>query len=202
MIKAGIFDIGGVLIEWNDTWLIDDIKNTLSISEDIARSCWEKYLHPLSRGEIDEQEFWRLFCIESGADVLKSSHDLMMREFIKRYHPDERVFLIAQTMKKNGYRIVILSNSIEPHLTYLRSQSIDQDFEFAIYSSEVGVEKPAKEIYEIILEKLALPADETMFIDNLTKNVEAANDLGIHGIHFENPEKLRKDIEDLGVNLT
>jgi len=202
MIKAVIFDIGGVLIEWNDQWIIDDIKNTLLISEETARRCWERHLHPLSRGEISEQEFWTLFCSDAGVNVSNSLHDVMMREFINRFQPNQAVISIAQRLKKNGYRIAILSNSIEPHLNFLRSKNIDDDFEFAVYSSEVGVEKPDREIYELTLAKVGLPAEETVFIDNVEGNIVGAQKVGMRGIVYTTDQQLEQDLRILGVRLS
>ena len=61
------------------------------------------------------------------------------------------------------------------------------------------IKKPDPCIYQLTLERYNLVAENVVFIDDKTENVTAAKNLGIHGIHFTNPETLKKTLEHLGV---
>jgi len=59
--------------------------------------------------------------------------------------------------------------------------------------------KPDERIFRILLDRYGLAADETVFIDDNPKNARAASALGIHGIHFQSPETLRRELATLGL---
>ena len=61
----------------------------------------------------------------------------------------------------------------------------------------MGVAKPDPKIYKIVLEKLALNPDETVFIDDFIENIEAARKLGMHGIHFQSKEQAIEELQAL-----
>jgi 2-haloacid dehalogenase len=61
--------------------------------------------------------------------------------------------------------------------------------------------KPDPQIYRILLDRLAQPAHECLFIDDSEKNVVAARQMGIHAIHFHSPEALRVQLQEMGIML-
>ena len=66
-------------------------------------------------------------------------------------------------------------------------------------SCKVGACKPDPQIYKITLKKLNLSAEECVFVDDILNNIEGAKNLGMQGIHFQTPEKLRKDLIKIGL---
>jgi FMN phosphatase YigB (HAD superfamily) len=72
-------------------------------------------------------------------------------------------------------------------------------FDGGIFSHEVGVRKPNPKIYEFALQKGGTKPDETVFIDDKPKMIEPATKMGITGLVFETPEKLEKDLIEIGV---
>ena len=70
-------------------------------------------------------------------------------------------------------------------------------FDGKIISGEIGKIKPDPDIYKLLLETYDLSPNNTVFIDDKLINVEAAEDLGIQGIHFQNATALRSDLEKL-----
>ena len=110
---------------------------------------------------------------------------------------DETVKILAE-LKKNQVPLFILSNwSAE---TYPKAEALYdflQWFDGKIISGEIGKIKPDPEIYKLLIETYNLSPNNTFFIDDKLANVEAAEDSGIHGIHFQNAAKLREDLEKL-----
>lgn len=105
--------------------------------------------------------------------------------------------LIAE-LKAAGYRLFVLSNMSKEYIEFLRNMPVYQYFDSEIISCEVGLIKPEKEIYSLLLERFNLDPSQTMFIDDRKENVVAAAELGIVPFHFDrkNPEHSCKQIRE------
>lgn len=201
MMKAGVFDIGGVLLRWTNLPLYEDVDQTLHVTEEQRMEHWKKYMDALEVGKITEKEFWEGFIKDAGATGELPSGSLLQREFKKRFTPDEEVLHISQRLKEKGLKIAIISNTNVPHAEVMRASHLFDEFETVILSNEVGFRKPEKGIYELAIEKLAVAPDEAFFVDDLPENVEGARKAGMHGILFINEEQLVNEIRALGVDL-
>ena len=73
----------------------------------------------------------------------------------------------------------------------------------AIYSFEVGHRKPGEDIYKVALETAkVLTPGESLFIDDLYENIQSARDLGMNAIHFQSIEKLKVELNNVGLKLS
>lgn len=61
MIKAGIFDVGGVLHDTSCDYIFKDVMQALEITEEVLKEAWFEIIDRLGKGEITENEFWHLF---------------------------------------------------------------------------------------------------------------------------------------------
>ena len=106
--------------------------------------------------------------------------------------------LIAE-LKSEGYRLFVLSNMSKEYIDYLRKMPVYQYFEADVVSCDVGLIKPEREIYSLLLERFNLDPAQTMFIDDRKENVLAAAELGITPFHFDrkNPEQSCNQIREL-----
>ena len=91
--------------------------------------------------------------------------------------------LIAE-LKSVGYRVFVLSNMSKEYIEYLRKMPVYSHFDGEVVSCEVGLTKPEKEIYTLLLERFGLEPSQTMFIDDRKENVETAAQVGIVPFHF------------------
>ena len=104
------------------------------------------------------------------------------------------VLKFAEKLSKN-YKIFLLSNTNETHINHLIEALPIFDFlSGTAFSHEIGHLKPEPNFYYKALEKLKINANESIFIDDLELNVNAAVDAGITSFKFENLDKLKKDI--------
>ena len=96
---------------------------------------------------------------------------------------------------------LLLSNTNAIHMDYIfeRYRFLD-DFDAHVLSHEVGLLKPDAAIYRYTLEKYGLAAERTVFLDDLTTNVEGARRVGMQAIHYQNPEQARAELTKLGVS--
>ena len=201
MIKAVIFDVGGVLHGSSGNYIFQDIMQTFEITEEVLREVWSEIIGKLGKGEITENEFWRLFLkkIKSNKPLPKES--LLLREFIKHYDRNDDVINLVKRLKNNSYKVAVLSNSIKPHAEYQYKIGIYRNFNIVVLSHEVGMQKPDLKIYKYLLRKLRVKPEEAFFVDDKLNNVEAASKLGIHAVLFKNIKQLEIELEKLGVKI-
>lgn len=104
------------------------------------------------------------------------------------------------------YKIGLVSNCGSEFLRGLLAEhDLDKYFDEIIISSEVGAIKPNPKIFEIAIERIGVNADETIFIDDKSKYIAGAEQIGITGIHFPNFDgsiKLREDLIKLGIEFS
>lgn len=80
-------------------------------------------------------------------------------------------------------------------MKYIEERNEDlRIFDKKIFSYDIGAVKSDKQTFKIALEQTGIVADETLFIDDYEKNVKNAEEVGIHGIVFENAEQLSKTL--------
>jgi putative hydrolase of the HAD superfamily len=114
------------------------------------------------------------------------SHDPAMEDLVKA--------LAAK------HQVVILSNTNDAHWRFLTGKYDILKVPKAVYTSfELGIAKPAAEIYLHVLKAEHRQPEEAIFIDDKPVNVEGARAVGMHGIHFTGREALERDLEALGI---
>jgi len=74
-------------------------------------------------------------------------------------------------------------------------------FDVIVFSCVEGIVKPEKRIYEILLERLDVEAYETVLIDDIKEYINAAQDIGMNGILFENPQQVMRELGRFGVKI-
>lgn len=106
---------------------------------------------------------------------------------------------LMRELKDRGHRVFGMSNlSLEGYSNVLQSCPFLRNLEDVILSGREGVSKPNPRIYQILLERHKLTAEETLFIDDAPANVDAARALYMHGHHFTTPKRLEDYLTDLG----
>jgi len=199
-IQAIIFDYGNVLIEWNPRFVYnryfqDDPEGMEHFLKEVDFMGWNAH-----------QDKGRTFK-EGVADL--STQFPHHSHLIQAYHDNwkdsigvahwETVAIMKQ-LKAKGYPLYGLSNWSPETFPYAREK---YDFlnllDDMVISGYVGYVKPEPEIYHIILEKIGMPAQDCLFIDDSLPNIKQANTMGFNTIHFASPEKLKKEITQLGL---
>jgi epoxide hydrolase-like predicted phosphatase len=199
-MKAVVFDVGGVLKSETSDQVHQDIMETMGITAEQHAQVEQTLMPLLRRGEITEEEFWQRFVAELHPPQPLPAQSLWAREFEQLYHVFEDVFGIVEALKRQGFTVAVLSNTVEPHAKINRERGLYDTFSEVILSNEVGLVKPDRAIYQLLLDRLKLPADEVVFIDDREENIAAARAAGLHGILFKNAQQLKDDLRALGIN--
>ena len=197
MIKAIIFDFGRVISAQKSPSLFRSYEMDLGLLPDSINSImfdsqiWQETL--LGRNTLEE--FWQAIGPELG---LNSSEEIVA--FRKRYGADETINadVLKLIQKLHGhYRLAVLSNAPPGLSQWLAEWEILDFFDLVFCSGEEGMVKPDVKPFELTLERLGVQPGETVFIDDTMENVEAAQQLGLHGIVFTTAEALEEELGHL-----
>jgi len=192
-----VFDLGGVLIDWNPRHLYRKL-----FADEAAM---EAFLATVCTQEWNERQDAGRSLAEAAA-LLRAQHP-RHAELIEAYGarfdemmkgPIDGSVAILQALYDRGVPLYALSNwSAETYPLAAKRFDFLRLFRGLVISGEVGVIKPDPRIFRILLERHRIEPAEAVYIDDNPRNAEAARALGLHGIHFTDPLKLRRELEDL-----
>lgn len=172
MIKALVFDCFGVLY-WDD---LNRLYNLVSPAEFESLN---DIIHACDHGYISKEDF--LAQVAELAGISVAAVAAVMHEKHRRNEPMiERVRELKQ-----AYKIGLLTNMGPGTLDEIFHETERAElFDSVVVSSEVGMIKPSRDIFELMSEQLGVPADETVFIDDRPVNVDGADRTGMKTILF------------------
>lgn len=199
-INAIIFDLGGVLIDWNPSYvfdkLFDDEEKKKHFFENICTPDWN-----------EKQDAGR--SLKEATEELVAKHP-QWKEYIKAYYGrweemlggpiDETVEIFKQLKESGKYKLYALTNwSAELFPIALERYDFLHWFNGRVVSGEEKMRKPFPEFYQLILGRFQLTPEHTLFIDDNLRNVKAAEKIGLRTMVFESPQQLRKELRRVGV---
>lgn len=187
--KAIIFDFGGVVAMSDKQPVLDYIHNTLGTNA-VNDFAGEKLYLAISQGE----DFWHSYADSHHTELPPGWMTGLNQKVNQMIRPIPGVNALISELKAEGYRVALLSNTTKLRSEFYRKQGLYEPFNPIILSWEVNVSKPDPKIYEIMLQKLDLPAQDCIFIDNTDANVTAAAKLGMHAIRFRSTPQLKRDL--------
>jgi putative hydrolase of the HAD superfamily len=148
-------------------------------------------LFRLERGEISEDEF--IARLEDGLESILD-HRPHLHHFRQKFwgalHPNEEMIALMHELKASGLKMAMLTNNVREWEPLWRSMlPVDEIFEEIVDSAFVGCRKPEARIYELTLERIGMPAEACLFIDDLEPNIEGAEAAGMSAVHFRDNEQ-------------
>lgn len=197
-LRAIVSDFGGVLT----TPLLSSfvaVQNEIGIAaEDLGKAMraateerGENPLYEMERGELAESGFLELLAdaLEPLADHRPHLH--RFREvYFEALHPNEEMIALMRELKGSGLKMALLTNNVKEWEPLWRSMlPVDEIFEDIVDSAFVGCRKPEPQIYELTLERIGMPAEACLFIDDLHPNVVGAEAAGMRAVHFRDNEQ-------------
>ena len=202
-IKAVISDFGGVLTTplvqsfmafQNETGI--STENLGKAMQAIAQADGENPLYPLERGETSEAAF--LERLSEGLEPLLGHRPKLHRFkeiYFEALNPNPSMIDLMRELKASGYRMAMLTNNVREWEPLWRSMlPVDEIFETVVDSAFVGHRKPESRIYAIALERIEMPAEACLFVDDVQANCEGASKAGINAVHFRDNEQAIAEI--------
>ncbi len=193
--KTIIFDLGGVLIDWNPKYLyrqiFDEEHETEWFLENICTMSWNE--------EQDSGRTW------ADATAMKVLEHPQYAEPIKAYAsrwsemlggPIQKSVAIFKTIKESQkYQVVALTNwSAETFPIAIERYDFLSWFDGIVVSGTEKTRKPFPDIYKILLSRYDVNPGDAVFIDDNIHNVQTGLRLGIDSIHFKSPADLQTEL--------
>lgn len=194
-----IFDLGGVVFNWNPTNLINRITNNneekdLLIKYLFEHDDWNK----LDQGTITKEDVIKKTIKRSGLD--RSIIENIFKNIPGELIPKTETVNLIEELSKTEHNLYVLSNmqsDIAKILT--KNYHFWHHFKGIVFSCDVKMIKPNRDIFDHILSKYDLKPEDTIFIDDTKNNTDSAKNLGISTIHFLNPNQLRSELKKIEI---
>lgn len=200
-IRAVILDFGMVLCHMPSEGDLDRVCKVFGIDHRTFWRLYDKNRLALDRGDLSPDEYWTDFAKQAG---LTAPLDAQLLTSLKRWDIEMWLTLNdpmldwVERLDSAGYRLALLSNLHQSFANHLREHAAWLGhFHVPVFSSEVRRVKPEPEIYRRVLEKLAVPAAETLFIDDRQTNIDAARRQGIRSLVYTTVSQLRFDLASI-----
>ncbi len=197
--EVAIFDLGGVLIDWNPRYLFRKLFN-----DEVEM---ERFLATVCTQEWNERQ-------DGGRPIAEAVAELTTRypdqsALIEAYYArwpemmagalEETVEILAELRAQDVplYSLTNFSAETFPHAR-ARFNFLDW-FRGIIVSGEVGLKKPDERIYRLLLRRYGIDPAEAVFIDDVPANIVGGEAAGITGLHFTSASKLRRELAAIGM---
>ena len=199
-IQAVIFDWGGVCCKEGEPFASLYLQRQLALTaEQIAEQSRDIY-NGYYTGQYDRDGFWRAvikhFNLKEDAQINSAA---LSDAYLHSYEIYPEVLAVAERLKTK-YRVCLLSNLTSEMRDYIRQKhETAKYFDPELYSCDADIQmmKPERGIYQILLDRIKVPALNCLFIDNSLKNIKAAENLGFQTIFFENVSQFLNEIQPL-----
>lgn len=197
-IRAVISDFGGVLT----TPLIQSFmafQDQTGITTEVLGKAMqaateangENPLFEMERGEITEVAF--LDQLTGSLEPLLGHRPEMHRFkeiYFEALEANPEMIELMRELKAEGYRMAMLTNNVREWEPFWRSMlPVDEIFATVVDSGFVGCRKPESKIYALTLERIEMPPEACLFVDDVLVNCEGAEKAGIAAVHFQDNEQ-------------
>jgi 2-haloacid dehalogenase len=200
VIKNIIFDLGGVLIDWNPDYVFKEVfKDDEKLAwfyREICTMDWNENQdagYPLAKATEERIALFPQY--EDSIRMYYGRWEEMLGDAIQ-----DNVKLLKQCIDSPALKVLALTNwSAETFPLALKRFDFLQWFEGIVVSGEEMTRKPFSDIYQTTLKRFDLKPEESLFIDDNKRNIEAAKAIGIQCILFSSPKQLEKELKKLYV---
>ena len=199
-ITTIIFDLGGVLIDWNPRYVYRQIFDTEEkIDWFFENICTNEWNENQDAGRSLKEATEELVAIHP-------EHENEIRAYYDRWEEmlggpiHETVEILRSLKETKKYKMYALTNwSAETFPVALQRYDFLQWFDGIVMSGEEKTRKPFPEIYQLLLNRFNINPQEVIFIDDSLRNIKGAEAVGIDGIHFQSPQQLSEELKQRNI---
>ncbi|MES2966033.1 MAG: HAD family phosphatase [Bdellovibrionota bacterium] len=200
MIETVVFDLGGVLVDWNPRYLFRKI---FSDAEEM-----EKFLSTVATQEWNEKQ-------DAGRPWVDGVRELVQKhphyeKQIRAYHerwPEMMAGLIPGTADvirdieaQGKHGLFALSNWSSETFEHAKKRFPELKlFRSIVLSGDEKMIKPDPKFFRLLETRHGVVPSSAIFVDDVEKNIVAARSLGYHTHHFKSASELRRDLDDRGI---
>ena len=180
-IKTLIFDFGDVFINLDKYGAMQNALNLFDLKNFEPDMIEANFYYEV--GKISTKQFLDFYTTKFNhldENDIKSAWNYIIKDF-----PTYRLEFIRRLAQSNAYHLILLSNTNEMHIDYIKEQvpfyeEFKDCFDVFYLSHEINLRKPDSGIYEFVLSENNLTANACLFIDDTKENTDAASELGIN----------------------
>jgi len=199
-IKALIFDVGGVIIFYDNMIAARKISKLINVPVkkifNILDNPKSKFTNSYELGGLPSV-YWKIMAEELG--VKKINTEKVGKAWTTIFWPNKEVISLVKKLKKN-YKVGLISNIGKLHENYLSQKyELKNLFPIRVFSYKVKSRKPSSKIFKVILKKLKAKPEEVIFVDDRIENVRRAKKLGIRGLYFKNNIQFFNELKKQGI---
>lgn len=197
MVKNVVFDLGGVVLDWNPKRILDTHFEDEALRERLLK---EIFQHPdwldLDRGTVSEAGLVERLSARLGRPPAELQALIESARTSLTVKPD--TLALMRRLHEGDVPLYCLSNMAQSTYEYLRERfDYWQMFKGVVISGALKLIKPDPAIFEHLLETHGLKAGETVFIDDSVKNVEGARACGLHALLFKDAAQCERELRSL-----
>lgn len=197
-LRNVVFDFGGVLVNWRPQEIIDSFYTEQPLRDALRTHAFQHddWLD-MDRGTLDEASIVRR-CAQRMARPEGELRALFEHVRAALTPIEPTVALLHELRERSGLKLYGLSNMSETIFAYLEGRhDFFKLFDGIVVSAAVKLLKPEPAIYEHLRERFRLDFAESVFIDDLPRNVESARRVGLPAIQFVTTDQVRRELEPL-----
>jgi 2-haloacid dehalogenase len=202
-INTIIFDLGGVLVDWNPEYVY-----LKEFRGDRAKMDW--FLNHVCAWDwnINQDAGYPIAKATAERIALFPEYEALIKMYYGRweemlgYTHEGTLRILKELVDNPDYRVLALTNwSGETWPKAIAKFPWLQWFEGILVSGDEGMRKPFATIYELMLSRYSIKAEEAIFIDDSIKNIDGCEAIGIQGIHFKDSNTLAVQLRAAGINI-
>jgi putative hydrolase of the HAD superfamily len=195
-IRAIFFDLGGVILRTEYQTPRQHLAESLNMEyDDLVRLVFESETsRKASIGTLTADEHWAALMLRLKRPA--SEAQKIRDEFFGGDVLDHELIQLIRALHRK-YRTGLISNAWNDLRQYIAKQKFDDCFDGITISAEVGVVKPEAKIYQVALEQARVQANEALFVDDFSVNIEGCEKVGMQGILFKDPDEVKQKLKAL-----
>ena len=186
MYKSIVFDLGGVMVDFDPkSYLVDLLCNAEMEEKVYELTFGSEEWKLMDAGLISRFEGNKRMLERAQQEGCSFEVQGVLDDWIHILHVRHRMQELVRRMKNHGYCVYYLSNIPQDVLDLLRQRGVLDRFDGGVASCEVHINKPDPRIYQALLDKYQLKAEECVFIDDRLENVQTAFSMGFAGVQMK-----------------
>lgn len=196
MIKAVLFDLGGVYFEDGTDKFLKILSNKTGKSYDDLYPIFRKGKSlEYRKSEISGKDFFDWASKQLNAGL---SGDELNKIWVSQYKEVPGIRKLTERLKEKGIKVTVLSDNVPERIGFLQDKYNFLDlFDDVVLSYEVNLTKTSDGMFKLALSRLNIKPEEAVFVDDRENNLKVARKLGIKSILYTSVENLQKDLDDL-----
>ena len=195
-IRNVFIDFGGVIVRTEDKGPRDRQAECLGMTtRDLEKIVFESETSQrASTGEIPEEAHWQ--AVSRVLAMSRAETQKILDEFFAGDRADRDLLDYLRSVRPEC-KVCLISNAWSGLRAFITRSKFEDVFDYMVISAEVGLMKPDPRIYRLALQKIDAQPAESVFIDDVPANVDAARSVGMAGIHFTQAGQAFQELKDL-----